>query len=163
MMIPRRPPHQRRGVSVAKACAEQGFYEIAAGDLEESHRAGHDPEAVEKVLASIEGTVSRIMADILRDGFPLPEERRFKLSLFTALQVTRGWRFRSEMNELGTSAMRQYLETLSPDYFRGWARQRRSQCRRCGGRAPRARPRPGRAEAADGSGVRGPGIPSHGS
>lgn|SRR6185437_896459 len=63
MMIPRRPPHQRRGVSVAKACAEQGFYEIATSDLEESHRAGHDPEAVEKVLASLEGTVSRIMAD----------------------------------------------------------------------------------------------------
>jgi hypothetical protein len=124
MMIPRRPPHQRYGVSVAKACAEQGFYEIAAGDLEESHRAGHDPEAVEKVLASIEGTVSRIMADVLRDGFPLPEERRFKLALFTSLQVTRGWRFRSEMNELGTFAMRQYLETLSADYFRDWLRGR---------------------------------------
>jgi hypothetical protein len=124
MMIPRRPPHQRHGVSVAKACAEQGFYKIAAGDLEESHRAGHDPEAVEKVLASIEGTVSRIMADVLRDGFPLPEEYRFKLSLFTALQVTRGWRFRSEMNELGTFAMRQHLETLPPGYFRDWLRSR---------------------------------------
>ena len=36
--------------------------------------------------------------------------------------MTRGWRFRSEMNELGTFAMRQYLETLSPDYFRDWLR-----------------------------------------
>jgi hypothetical protein len=124
MMIARRPPHQGRIVTVANACVEQGFYEIAAGDLEESHRAGHDPETVEKVFASIESTVSGIMADVLRDGFPLPPEHRFKLALFAALQVTRGWRFRREMNDLGTFAMRQHLETLSPDYFREWLRSR---------------------------------------
>lgn len=72
MMVARRPPHRGRIVSVANACVEQGFYEIAADDIEESHRAGHDPEAVEKVFASIEGTVSRIMGAILQDGFPLP-------------------------------------------------------------------------------------------
>lgn len=123
-MIARRPPHHGRIVSVANACVEQGFYEIAADDIEESHRAGHDPEAVEKVFASIEGTVSRIMGAVLQDGFPLPPEHRFKLSLFAALQVTRGWRFRREMNDLGTFAMHQYVETLSPDYFRDWLRSR---------------------------------------
>lgn len=123
-MIPRRPPHEARGVSVANACVEQGFYKIAADDLEESHRDGHDPEMVEKILASIEGTVAGIMAAILRAGFPLSPEHRFKMALFAALQVTRGWRFRSEMNELGTFAMRQQLETLSPDYFRDWLRGR---------------------------------------
>ena len=46
------------------------------------------------------------------------------MSLFAALQMTRGWRFRKEMNDLGTFAMHQYVETLSPDYFRDWLRSR---------------------------------------
>lgn len=123
-MIARRPPHHGRIVTVTNACVEQGFYEIAAEDIEESHRAGHDPEAVEKVFASLEGDVSGIMGTILQGGFPLPPEHRFKLSLFAALQVTRGWRFRKEMNDLGTFAMHQYVETLSSDYFRDWLRSR---------------------------------------
>ena len=114
MMVARRPPHRGRIVSVANACVEQGFYEIAADDIEESHRAGHDPEAVEKVFASIEGTVSRIMGAILQDGFPLPPEHRFKVSLFAALQMTRGWRFRKEMNDLGTFAMHQQERRCCP-------------------------------------------------
>jgi len=124
MMIARRPPHEGHIVTVANACVEQGFYEIAAEDLEEQYRAGHDPEVVEKTFASLEREVSAIMGTILQGGFPLPPEHRFKLSFFTALQITRGWRFRKDMNDLGTVAMHQYMETLSPSYFRDWLRKR---------------------------------------
>ena len=123
-MIERRPPHGQRIVTVANACVEQGFYEIAADDLEESHRAGHDSEAVEKVFSALETEVSSIMGALLHGSFPLPLEHRYKVSLFAALQLTRGWRFRTQMNELGTFAMRQYVETLPPSRFRDWLRSR---------------------------------------
>jgi len=119
-----RPPHHQRIVTVADACVERDFYRIAAEDIQESHRAGHDPETVEKVLAALESEVCGIMSAVLRGGFPLPTEHRFKLSLFAALQVTRGWRFRTQMNGLGTFAMRQYVETLPLDRFRDWLHSR---------------------------------------
>ena len=124
MMVARRPPHHQHIVAVSNACVEQGFYEIATKDIEESHRAGHDSEAVEKVLSTLESEVSGIMSAVLRGGFPLSPEHRFKLSFFAALQVTRGWRFRTQMNDLGTFAMRQYVETLPPDRFSYWLRSR---------------------------------------
>jgi hypothetical protein len=99
---------------------EQDFYTIAAEDVEEPHRVGHDPEAVERALAGLESEVSRIIGAVLGGEFLLPPEHRFKLSLFAALQVTRGWRFRKDMNDLGTLAMRQYVETLPLGRFREW-------------------------------------------
>jgi hypothetical protein len=121
-MVARLPPHEEHLVTVDKACAEQGFYTIAATDLEETHRADHDPEAVEKVFAGLESETAPIIGAVLDGGFPLSPEHRFKLSLFVALQVTRGWRFRKEMNDLGTFAMRQYIETLPLNRFRDWLR-----------------------------------------
>lgn len=106
-MVSRRPPHEQRLITVDKACAEQAFYTIAAEDVEETHRVHHDPEAVEKVFAGLESEAAQIVSAVLDGGFPLSPEHRFKLSLFVALQMTRGWRFRRDMNDLGTFAMRQ--------------------------------------------------------
>jgi hypothetical protein len=162
-MIERRAPHDQRIVTVANACVEQGFYEIAADDLEESHRAGHDSEAVEKVFSALETEVSSIMGALLHGSFPLPLEHRYKVSLFAALQLTRGWRFRTQMNELGTFAMRQYVETLPPSRFPRLAAQPWRSVRSgrsC--RIPRARTWPRWAAAGDGPSIRGSGVPSHG-
>jgi hypothetical protein len=122
IMVARLPPHNEHLITVDKACAEQGFYTIAVEDLEETHRADHDPEAVEKVFADLEAEAATIIRAVLEGGFPLSPELRFKLALFAALQVTRGWRFRRDMNDLGTFAMRQYVEALPSDRFRDWLR-----------------------------------------
>jgi hypothetical protein len=119
-MVSRRPPHDQHLATVEKACVERGFYTIAAEDVEQTHRADHDPEAVERVFASLESEAAPIIGAVLDGGFPLAPEHRFKLSLFAALQVTRGWRFRRDMNDLGTFAMRQYVEALPLDRFRDW-------------------------------------------
>lgn len=121
-MVSRLRPHTQHLVTVDRACSEQGFYTIATEDAKEAHRADHDPEAVEKVFAGLESESAPIFSAVLDGGFPLSPEHRFKLSLFAALQVTRGWRFRRDMNDLGTFAMRQYVEMLPIRRFRDWRR-----------------------------------------
>jgi hypothetical protein len=95
--------------SVTKACREAGYYRIETEDLEEWAREGHDPELVEKVLSSIESDAAGIVTEIIVGNLPRTETDRLHLALFVALQMTRGWQFRDEMNQIGTLQMREEL------------------------------------------------------
>ena len=81
-------------------------------EIAESHQEGHDPEQVEKVLSQVE-TDAKPMIDRLCEGiFPPSTEERYRLSMFAALQLTRGWRFRRDMDDLASIAARMHLEQL---------------------------------------------------
>ena len=107
---------------VKTACAECGFYVIPTDELDESARADHDPEIVENTLAGIEREVDPLIAALVDGHFPLSDEERVKISVFTALQITRGWRFREDMNELGNILMREQLPMIPPATIRDWLR-----------------------------------------
>jgi Protein of unknown function (DUF4238) len=96
--------------SVRNACREAGYYRIDAEALEEWAREGHDPELAEKALSGIESDAAAIVADLIAGKLPRTEAERLHLALFVALQMTRGWQFRDEMNQIGTLRMRQELE-----------------------------------------------------
>ncbi len=90
-----------------------------------SHQAGHDPEAVEKLLSQIEGSTAPILAGMVQGRFPPSDEERFRVSLFIAMQISRGWRFRHDVNALATLAARQHLPALVTDErIRRYLRQR---------------------------------------
>lgn len=91
-----------RPTSVVAACREAGFYTIPTEDLEPDAREGHDPEAVEKVLASIEGKTAPLISAILTtDTVPQLENfDRYRVAQFAALQATRTWAFRRDFVEL---------------------------------------------------------------
>jgi hypothetical protein len=96
-------------MSVGKACREAGYYRIEAEDLEEWAREGHDPELAEKALGGVETEAAGLVADIIAGKLPRTDADRRHLALFVALQITRGWQFRDEMNQIGTVQMRQEL------------------------------------------------------
>jgi len=88
-------------MTVRKAAAEVGFYAIPTDDLELEARQGHDPEVAEKALAGIEGACATHIDRMLSGDFPPPDEpQRLHLSVFIALQYTRGWRFRRDLSDL---------------------------------------------------------------
>ncbi len=88
-------------LTVRKAAAEVGFYAIPTDDLEPEARQDHDPEVAEKALAGIEGACATHIDRLLRGEFPPPDEpERLHLSIFIALQYTRGWRFRRDLADL---------------------------------------------------------------
>jgi hypothetical protein len=99
--VPRDKAGQRVTLTVRKAAAEVGFYAIPADDLEPHARQGHDPEVVEHALADIESACASHIDRILDGEIPPPTETaRLQLSLFIALQHTRGWRFRRDLADL---------------------------------------------------------------
>lgn len=88
-------------MTVRKAAAEVGFYAIPTEDLEPEARQGHDPEVAENALAGIEGACATHIDRMLSGDFPPPDEpERLHLSVFIALQYTRGWRFRRDLADL---------------------------------------------------------------
>lgn len=91
-------PHRS---AVRKAAAEVGFYEIPASDLEEHARDGHNADVVEQALAGIEGASAAHIDRILGGDFP-PDDltARLHMSVFVALQHTRGWRFRRDLADM---------------------------------------------------------------
>lgn len=95
--------------SVKNACNEAGFYRLEAEDLEPDHRAGHDPESIERSLSVFEQRAERSIQHLLNSSPPWPVKVHYDLANFVALQYARGWRFRAELNELGTLAMRREL------------------------------------------------------
>jgi hypothetical protein len=114
--------------SVTKACLEAGYYRIETEDLEEWARDGHDPEFVEKTLSSIETDAANITANIIAGELPHTEADRLHLALFVALQMTRGWQFRDEMNQIGTLRMREELGARRDELAikaRTWLRRQR--------------------------------------
>jgi hypothetical protein len=113
--------------SVTKACREAGYYRIESEDLEEWARDGHDPELVEKTLSSIETDAADIIASIVAGRLPHTEADRLHLALFVALQMTRGWQFREEINQIGTLSMREELGSRREELAvkaRTWLRRR---------------------------------------
>jgi hypothetical protein len=46
VMVSRQAPAKAIITKAATACAEVGFYAIDTDDVEDTHRAGHDPEGV---------------------------------------------------------------------------------------------------------------------
>lgn len=125
VMINRDNPTQRRIVTVNNACNEVGYYSIPTEDVQPSHREGHDPELVERVLSDIEGDAAAHLDRILLNHvFPPSREARLRLSLFVALQMTRGWGFRTEMEALANIALRQSLQSeLTPDRIEEFVRR----------------------------------------
>jgi hypothetical protein len=102
-------------------CNEIGFYRIEAEDLELSAREGHDPEQVEKVFASLEAEAARLVAGLLEGTLPTNDEDLFHLALFVAAQSTRGWQFRSDINQAATLRMRAEMRA-QPDLLERKAR-----------------------------------------
>jgi hypothetical protein len=92
--------------TVKNACNEIGFYRIEADDLEAWARDGHDPELVEKVLSGLEADAADVVARLIERKIPRAEQDLFHLALFVAVQSTRGWRFRDEVNQTVTLQMR---------------------------------------------------------
>lgn len=99
-------------VTVNNACNQAGFYTIPTSDIAPHARDGHDPDALESTLATIEGAtvpvIERIITThtvpgpdevVLRNGLVAPWDR-YQLALFVALQMTRTWAFRRELDEL---------------------------------------------------------------
>jgi hypothetical protein len=86
--------------TVNNACNEVGFYAIPTDDLEAQARAGHDSEQVESVFSAVEGDSSKYITEILDGGFPPSLEARYRLSMFIALQIARGWGFRRDLEAI---------------------------------------------------------------
>lgn len=115
--------HSAHPERVRKACVENDYYRIEAADLEEWAREGHDPEVVEHTLDRVESAAAPLVADIIAGNLPSTDADRLHLALFVALQMTRGWQFREEMNQFGTLQMRQGLQDRR-DEARAWLRHR---------------------------------------
>lgn len=107
-VVSRTNPSESHRESVDKAAAESGFYNIPAGDVEPEAGRQHDPESIEAALSTVEGFTKPILSRIAQ-GTGLVEERdKFQLSLFVALQVTRGWQYRSMVRQLATRMAKQF-------------------------------------------------------
>lgn len=122
VMVDRRPPHSARLTSVKNACAECGFYSIPTEELEEGARDGHDPEDAELWLADLEGGADPLVTGLVDGRFPPTPEERFTIALFTAMQMTRGWRFRDDMNDVSTAVIQNLVPDIPPTVIRDWLR-----------------------------------------
>ena len=119
-----RSPHL---TSVERACREAGYYRIETQDLEDWARDGHDPELAETALRDVEDKAAGIVADIIAGKHPRTDADRFHLALFVALQITRGWQFADELNQIGTLQMRQEFQERREELAakaRAWLRHR---------------------------------------
>jgi hypothetical protein len=114
-------------VTVNNACNEAGYYRIPAEDIEPYARAGHDPDALEKVLATVEGTTVPVIDKLIatntapslddlstREGLEAPWDR-YQLALFVALQMTRTWAFRRDLKELVDYSVQKRKEQFTTD------------------------------------------------
>jgi hypothetical protein len=126
VMRPRDDAARGQRITVRKACAEVGYYAIATEDVEPPHDEGHDPELVERIFAAVEGETDALLRGILSGGFPPQEpEARFRISMFIALQITRGWAFRRDLEELGNLSARHYVETqATPERVTSFLKER---------------------------------------
>lgn len=109
VMVGRNPPHRVVPTTVRTAAAVTDYYRIETDDVDPDHREGHDPEAVEKVLAGLEGEAAP-MLDGLAAGRPTTVRARFQISFFIAMQHVRVPAFRADLDRLGTLLMRAELE-----------------------------------------------------
>lgn len=118
-MVPRDDITASCPVAVNNACNQIGFYEIPTDDLEAYARDGHDPEQVETILAGIEGESKEYIDEMLNGVFPPRVEARFRLSMYVALQMTRGWGFRQMMDQVSTVMAPHFAEMyVTPERVR---------------------------------------------
>ena len=101
--------------SVSRACNEIGFYRIEADDLEPWARDGHDPEQVEKLFSALESDAAAVVAQLIESEIPHTEQDLFHLALFVAVQSTRGWQFRDDMNQVATLHMRAEMQARAEE------------------------------------------------
>ena len=121
MASPRGGGRQVR-MSVKRACAEAGYYEL---ELEEPHDQEFPPEFVEGSLSYFEGRVAPIIEGLVQDEFALSMWDRFYLTLFVAFQIARGPAFRRELSEMMTMQARLELQTrVTPKKARNWLRKK---------------------------------------
>lgn len=126
-MVARDDLSRTHTVTVNNACNEAGFYTIPTEDLEPHARPGHDPGALEKTLANLEGTTVPIIDQIvttrtlpslddrtLEQGLDAPWDR-YNLAFFVALQMTRTWAFRRDLNEFIDLGARLHTNVLTTD------------------------------------------------
>src|SRR5258708_36106431 len=93
-------------------------------DLEMQAGEVKNPERVEKVLGEIEGESKEYIDEMLKGGFPPRQEARFRLSMYVALQITRGWSFRHQVNELTTLMAPHFVELhATPERVRATLRR----------------------------------------
>jgi len=122
-MVPRDDIATSFSVTVNNACNQIGFYEIPVDDLEVEACEGHDPEQVEAIFAGIEGESNQCINEMMCGIFPPSAESRFRLSMYIALQVTRGWSFRQRMDEVANLLAPHYVELhATPDRVRAMLR-----------------------------------------
>lgn len=125
VMAAREAPHEARPTSVRKACAEVGFYAIPTEELDPQAREDHDPEVAERVLAGVESATSALLDELTEGRLPQDEDDRITLALFAALQMTRGWQFRRDLDDMvNASAMREIRARTDDARVRAFLRDR---------------------------------------
>lgn len=81
-----------------------------------------DPEHIEKLLGVFESRAAGAFDRMIETGHPPTTEKdRYHLTNFIALQAARGQRFREDLSQMGTYAMRKHMLAHSdPDKVRDW-------------------------------------------
>lgn len=85
-----------------------------------------DPEHIEKLLGVFESRAAGAFDRMIQTGHPPTTAKdRYHLTNFIALQAARGQRFREDLSQVGTYAMRQHmLANTDPDQVRDWLAER---------------------------------------
>jgi len=95
--------------SVSTASAENGFYAVDSED---------GPDSFEKALSALESDAATVLASA-RDGlWPLPDEDRYVVAYFLAVQALRGRSHRQMMDENATNLIRHAVATAGEEAFR---------------------------------------------
>lgn len=105
-------------MSIDKACAEGGFYEI---ELAPPHQDEFPSDMIEKALSNFEGRAAPILDHLVKGHYDLSVEDWYNLTLFVALQLSRGWAFRQEVTQMATLRARPDLDRMiTPARARKW-------------------------------------------
>lgn len=96
-------------MTVDKACAEAGFYDL---DLELEYQDEFPLDSVENALADFESRAAPIFNRMSEGDLRLSDWDWYNLTLFVALQLARGWAFREELVEIVTLRARLELQSL---------------------------------------------------
>lgn len=85
-----------------------------------------DPEHIEKLLGVFESRAAGAFDRMIQTGHPPTTVKdRYHLTNFIALQAARGQRFREDLSQMGTYAMRKHmLANTDPDLVRDWLAER---------------------------------------
>jgi hypothetical protein len=85
-----------------------------------------DPEHIEKLLGVFESRAAGAFDRLIESGHPPTIAKdRYHLTHFVALQAARGQRFREDLSQIATFAMRKHmLANSDPDRVRNWLAER---------------------------------------